>query len=95
MLVTLLGMVTDVRPLQPWKAEIPMVVTLLGMVIDVRPEQFMKADLPMLVTLLGIVVLLQPRIRVFVDVSIRALQLSLELYCGFSLSTVIEVRPLQ
>ena len=37
--VTLLGMVRDVRPLQPEKADLPMDVTLLGMVRDVRPLQ--------------------------------------------------------
>ena len=30
MLVTLFGIVTEVRPLQPEKAEFPMLVTLLG-----------------------------------------------------------------
>ena len=39
MLVTLLGIVTDVKPLQPSKAELPMLVTLLGMVTDVKPLQ--------------------------------------------------------
>jgi hypothetical protein len=39
MLVTLLGMVMDVRPEQSLKAELPMLVTLLGIVIDVRPLQ--------------------------------------------------------
>ena len=39
MLVTLLGMVTEVRPVQPWNAEPPMLVTLLGMVTEVRPVQ--------------------------------------------------------
>ena len=37
MLVTLLGIVTEVRPLQYWKAEFPMLVTLLGIVTEVRP----------------------------------------------------------
>ena len=37
--VTLLGMVTEVRPLQPTKAVRPMDVTLLGMVMEVRPRQ--------------------------------------------------------
>ena len=53
MLVTPLGMVTEVRPLQPLKAEFPMLVTLLEMVIDVKPLQAEKAEFPMLVTLLG------------------------------------------
>jgi hypothetical protein len=36
MLVTLLGMVTEVREEQPLKALFPILVTLLGMVIEVR-----------------------------------------------------------
>ena len=39
MLVTLLPMVTDVRPLQLSNTPAPMLVTLLGMVTDVRPLQ--------------------------------------------------------
>jgi len=39
MLVTELGMVTDVRPEQLLKADAPMLVTELGMDIDVKPEQ--------------------------------------------------------
>ena len=53
MLVTLLGMVTEVNPLQPQKAQSPMVVTLLGMVTEVNPLQPQKAQSPMLVTLFG------------------------------------------
>ena len=37
--VTELGMVTEVRPLQPMKALYPMDVTELGMVTEVRPLQ--------------------------------------------------------
>ncbi len=37
MLVTLLGMVTEVRPLQPEKALFPMLVTLLGMEVFLHP----------------------------------------------------------
>ena len=37
--VTLLGMVTEVRELQPMKAQPPIVVTLLGMVTEVRELQ--------------------------------------------------------
>jgi hypothetical protein len=62
MLVTLLGMVTDVRLLQPEKAPDSMLVTLLGMVTDVRLLQPEKAELPMLVTLLGMVTPSKPRI---------------------------------
>ena len=40
MLVTLFGIVIDVRPLQPENAELPILVTLLGIVIDVRPLQY-------------------------------------------------------
>ena len=36
MLVTVLGMVTEVRPLQPEKAELPIKVTELGMVTEER-----------------------------------------------------------
>ena len=43
--VTLLGMVTEVRPEQPEKVELSMDVTLLGMVIEVRLEQPEKASL--------------------------------------------------
>ena len=39
MLVTELGMVTDVSPVQPLKALPPMLVTELGMVTDVSPVQ--------------------------------------------------------
>ena len=43
MVVTELGMVTEVRPEQLLKAELPMLVTELGMVTEVRPEQPLKA----------------------------------------------------
>jgi len=39
MLVTLLGMVMEVRPVQPLNASFPMLVTLLGMVMEVRAVQ--------------------------------------------------------
>ena len=55
MLVTLLGMVTEVRPLQPLKAELPMLVTLLGMVTEARTLHSEKVFGPMLVTELGII----------------------------------------
>ena len=51
MLVTLLGIVMDVRPLQTRKAAHPMLVTLLGIVTEVKPLQSRKAAHPMLVTL--------------------------------------------
>ena len=43
MLVTELGIVTEVRPLQPEKAPFPMLVTEFGMVTEVNPLQPMKA----------------------------------------------------
>ena len=49
--VTLSGMVTEVRPLQPEKARSPMEVTLLGIITEVRPLQDWKAYWPMVVTL--------------------------------------------
>ena len=50
MLVTLSGMIIEVRLLHPKKAEFPMLVTLSGMVIEVRLLQLLKALSPMLVT---------------------------------------------
>ena len=61
MLVTLLGIVTDVRPEQPQKALSPMLLTLSGIVTDVSPEQPSKAYSPMLVTLSGILIDVRPR----------------------------------
>ena len=60
MLVTLLGIVTEVKPVQPEKALIPMLVTLLGIVTEVKPVQPEKALIPMLVTLLGISIEVKP-----------------------------------
>ena len=54
MVVTLLPIVTEVRPMQPEKADSPMVVTLLPIVTEVRPMQPLKAAPPIVVTLLGI-----------------------------------------
>ena len=59
-LVTLSGMVMEVRPEQLEKAEFPIVFTLSGMVIEVRLEQFWKARSPILVTLLGMVIEVRP-----------------------------------
>ena len=50
MLVTLSGIVTLVKLLQPEKAELPMRVTLSGIVTLVRLVQSLKAYAPMLVT---------------------------------------------
>ena len=54
MLVTLFGMVIEVKPVQPKNARSPMLVTLVGMVIEVKPVQPENAQALMLVTLLGI-----------------------------------------
>ena len=43
MLVTLLGIVIEVKPEQPRKAPSPMLVTLLGIVTEVKEEQPRKA----------------------------------------------------
>ena len=64
--------------MQPEKQTLPKLVTELGIVIEVKPVQSSKQDLPKLVTELGIVVFLQPAIIVFEEVSIIALQFSLE-----------------
>ena len=53
MLVTLLGIVTDVKPRQFEKADSPMYVTLLGIVIEVISE-IVKTPFPIRVTVLGI-----------------------------------------
>ena len=39
MTVTLLGIMTEVRPVQSWNAEFPMSVILVGMFIEGRLEQ--------------------------------------------------------
>ena len=78
MLVTLLGNVSSVKPLQYAKAESPMLFTLLGNVSSVKPVQPSKAESPMLVTLFGMTLFLHPAIKVLVAVSIIELQLSRE-----------------
>ena len=75
MLVTEQGMLTDVSPEHPLNAQFPMLVTESGMLIDVSPLQPQNALSLMLVTELGMVVFLQPVIKVFVAVSMMALQL--------------------
>ena len=51
MLVTLSGIVTLVRPLQPLNAQSPMLVTLSGIVTPVSPLQSKNAWSPMRVTM--------------------------------------------
>ena len=50
-LVTLFGMVTEARLVQPSNALFPILGTLFGMVTEVRDEQNSNALLPILVTL--------------------------------------------
>ena len=61
MLVTLSGMLMQVRESHPLKVLFPMLVTLSGMLMLVREWQFEKACFPILFTLLGMLyVLLLP-----------------------------------
>lgn len=60
MLDTLLGIVMEVRLLQPENAKRPMLVTLLGIVIKDKPLQYLKAEPPMLFTLEGMVIEVRP-----------------------------------
>ena len=75
MLVTLSGIVTLVKPLQPSNAPLPMYVTLSGIVTLVKPLHPKNAFLPMLVTLpsSGITLVLHPKINVLLSVSIMQL----------------------
>jgi len=59
MLVTLFGIVTLARLVQPEKVHCPMLVTLFGIVTLVRLVQPEKVHCPMLVILLGIVTLVR------------------------------------
>ena len=48
MLVTLSGIVTEVRPEQPEKAQSPMLVTLLGILVVLHPEISSFVDVSMI-----------------------------------------------
>ena len=85
MLSTLPGMVTDVRPAQWAKAELPMVCTPSSITRDVRPLQPLNAYSPMLVTLSGIVTEVRP---------VQLEKAELPMVCTPS-SITREVRPLQ
>ena len=95
MLVTELGMVMLVSPVQSENADVPMLVIVLGILNSISHVQPLNAYAPMLVTELGITVFLHANIILLVAVSITALQLSRESYLGFPVSTIIDVRPLQ
>ena len=59
MLITLFGMVTEVKLLQLAKAHLPILFPLLGIVIEVKPVPE-NAPVPMLVTELGMVTEVNP-----------------------------------
>lgn len=95
-LVTLSGIITEARDVQPLNAEPPILVTPSGITTDSRDLQPIKAPAPIFLTLSGITVSLHPTIRVFEDVSIIALQLFLLSYTVFLLSTFMldnDVQP--
>ena len=73
--MTLPGIVTLVRLVQPENASWPIDVTLSGIVTLVSPVQPENAESPILVTLpsVGITLALHPAINVLVAVSIRQL----------------------
>ena len=52
--VTLLGIVTDISLPHDWKAEAPIVITLLGTLIDFSDVHERKAKAPIVITLVGI-----------------------------------------
>ena len=70
-------------------------MTELPIVTDVKPLQPSNAESPIEVTELGIIVFLHPNISVLVADSTIALQLFLESYTVFPLSTTMVVKPLQ
>ena len=90
-----LSTLMEVRQLQPENADPSMDITLLGISIEVKLLQPQKAVPSKDVTLLGIIVFLQPAIKVFVAVSMIALQSLRESYFVLPLSTLMEVRPIQ
>ena len=70
-------------------------MTEFGIFTDVKPLQPQKAFQLIEETELGMIVFLQPLSNLLVAVSIKALQLSLESYTVFPLSTVMLSKPLQ
>ena len=95
MVFTLAPIVTDVSPVHSKKALPPIVKILFGMTIEVRPMQELNAFSPMVGISFGIIVFLQANMRLAVCVSIIALQLYLESYTVFPLSTLIDSTPVQ
>ena len=83
--MTLFGIVTEARLLQPSKTLSPIDVTLFGMLIDVNPLQFWKAPFFIDVTLLGMLT----------DARLLHLSKVLRPIKGTLLGMVTEVNPLQ
>ena len=73
----------------------PIEVTLSGITIELKELQPLKASSPIEVTLSGIIVVAQPVIKVLVEVSIIALQSSLESYKVFPSFTMIDLKERQ
>jgi hypothetical protein len=65
------------------------------MLMEISSVQLENAKSLILVTELGMVVFLQPEIKVFVVVSMMALQLLRESYVVFPVSTLIDASPEQ
>jgi hypothetical protein len=68
MLVTLSGIVIEVRLLQPENTELPMLVTPSGIVIEVRLVQLRNASLLIPVTLFKIITVLTSAIKALIPV---------------------------
>lgn len=84
-----------VKPEVPANASFPMVLTEFGMVSEDISEHELNALSPIMVTVLGIIVALHPEISLFVDVSMIALQPSLESYTALSGTTTMLTKLLQ
>ena len=93
--VILSGITIELKEEQYQKAELPIEVTLSGITIELKELQPLKASSPIEVTLSGIIVVAQPVIKVLVEVSIIALQSSLESYTVFPSFTIIVLKELQ
>ena len=55
-LVTLAGMVIEVKCEHPLNAQLPILVTLSGIIIEAKPVQFSNVPSSIVVTLLGILI---------------------------------------
>ena len=75
MLVTLFGIINEVKPVHPINAPLPIRVILFGIIIEDKPLQPLKAASAMAVTLFGIIEFIHPAISVLFDFLMIALQL--------------------